>query len=281
MSNEESKANSYKRYIERFNGMNTVEGEALGPGDAVIVTGNGSANGLGRYISSSLTSGGIYVFGIDNEYEYLYDKSGDYYQNRIGDIYDNNGLINSMFAAAEEKGLTIRALINNAAVTEMNWFEDIGDELEDTFESNLFAVVRASQRFIENTISSKARKYIINIGSMAYDSVLNSSAAYCSSKAALMMLTRCMAWELSIKNYVIVQVNPSSIAGSGMEADIVADLMRCQGMSRDEAIAYWNAGKRLGRLITKQDIVNAIMPILNGKMDYLSGSSIDFRGGQR
>jgi 2,3-dihydro-2,3-dihydroxybenzoate dehydrogenase len=164
----------------------------------------------------------------------------------------------------------------------MDWFEDAPmDAVENVFAVNLTGSYRAAQAFVRDTIGSPYRKKIIFIGSMAYKSVLNGSAAYCASKAGLSMLVKCMAWELAPKGYDVYIIHPSNVDGAPMARDTIDGLMRYRGISKEEAEAYWGDSYLRGRSLTIEEIAETVRFLLRGRSEFLSGTDIDLGGGQR
>lgn len=271
------KSDCFLRYTKQFEGKNK---RIILPMEesAVIITGNGSEYGLGRYLAGRLREAdGCLVVGIDKDYEYQKREN-----DLCADLTDSSE--SAMLAASyicHREAKKAVCIINNAAETYMDWFENLGDNFAWVIQNNLTNPYLITSAFVKETLDTKHRKYIINIGSMAYCSVLNSSAAYCASKAGLMMLTKCEAWELARKNYIAIQINPSSIAETGMEEKDIIGLMRTQGLTREEATSYRKAGSVLDKQLTKEDIYRIVKSILLGEMDYLSGTAIDLRGGAR
>jgi 3-oxoacyl-[acyl-carrier protein] reductase len=173
-------------------------------------------------------------------------------------------------------------LIMCHGLTHLDWFEDLSpSKLDDIFIVNVLSHFKLAQRFVEDTIHEPYRKRIIMIGSMAYKAVLNGSAAYCASKAALAHLARCMAWELAPKGFDVFIIHPSNTLGTPMTEDTIQGLMRYRGISREAAESYWNDSPIRDSILTPAEIANLVKFIMLGSSDYLAGTQIDLGGGQR
>ncbi|MCU1333612.1 MAG: 3-oxoacyl-(acyl-carrier-protein) reductase [Candidatus Angelobacter sp.] len=108
----------------------------------------------------------------------------------------------------------IDLLINNAGVFETANFEDITvDQWDEVFAVNVRAPYLVSQSCIPGLRSSRGR--IINLGSVGGEKPWATHAHYCSSKAALHMLTQVMAKALA-PDIAVNCVAPGMIdSGSG------------------------------------------------------------------
>lgn len=174
------------------------------------------------------------------------------------------------------------ALVMCHGYTYLDWIENVPDE--ETFNIinvNLIGTIRMIKQFVNSTIKAPHRKKIITIGSMAYDKVLNGSAAYCASKAGLNMFIRCAAWELAPKGFDVYIIHPSNVVNTPMTRETIKGLMRYRQINEDEANAYWSAGSIREGCLTKDEIACYVEYIMLNDTEYLSGSPIELAGGQR
>jgi NAD(P)-dependent dehydrogenase (short-subunit alcohol dehydrogenase family) len=166
--------------------------------------------------------------------------------------------------------------------TYMDWLEEVPDEqVERIINTNLYGSIRVIRQFVQQTIDEPFRKKIISIGSMAYKSVLNGSAAYCASKAGLNHYIRCAAWELTPKGYDVYCVNPSNVLDAPMTKDTIMHLMNYRQLTLEQALEYWGANNPREVFLTKAEIVDTVQYLLFVDKGYLSGNPIDLAGGQR
>jgi NAD(P)-dependent dehydrogenase (short-subunit alcohol dehydrogenase family) len=166
--------------------------------------------------------------------------------------------------------------------TYMDWLEEVPDsEFEKIINTNLYGSIRVIKQFVNQTIDEPFRKKIISIGSMAYNHVLNGSAAYCASKAGLNMYIRCAAWELAPKAYDVYCINPSNVLDSPMTRDTINHLMNYRQLTLEQALEYWGANNPRTVFLTKNEIVDTVQHLLFVDKGYLSGNPIDLAGGQR
>jgi NAD(P)-dependent dehydrogenase (short-subunit alcohol dehydrogenase family) len=166
--------------------------------------------------------------------------------------------------------------------TYMDWLENVPDEeTARIIDTNLYGSIRLVRQFVHDTIKLPYRKKIISIGSMAYNKVLNGSAAYCASKAGLNHFIRCAAWELAPKGFDVYIIHPSNVVDTPMTNDTIEHLMRYRNLDLADAKAYWGANSLRESLLTKDEIVQMVEFIVYNDVDYLSGCPIELNGGNR
>jgi NAD(P)-dependent dehydrogenase (short-subunit alcohol dehydrogenase family) len=166
--------------------------------------------------------------------------------------------------------------------TYMDWLEEVPDsEVEEIININLYGSIRVIKQFVNQTINAPYRKKIISIGSMAYNHVLNGSAAYCASKAGLNHYIRCAAWELAPKGFDVYCINPSNVLDTPMTKETINNLMNYRQLTLEEATEYWGANCPRESFLTKSEIVDTVAHILFIDKGYMSGNPIDLGGGQR
>jgi NAD(P)-dependent dehydrogenase (short-subunit alcohol dehydrogenase family) len=128
------------------------------------------------------------------------------------DVSDQNSISNVVKEVDKEYG-KLDVLVNNAAILYDTWQKAIDADLEvvnDALRTNLFGPWRLSQAFIP---MMKANRYgrIVNVsslgGSIQYTN-FGGTPAYSISKAALNMLTRKLAAELTNTGILVNSVDP-------------------------------------------------------------------------
>lgn len=173
-------------------------------------------------------------------------------------------------------------LVLGHGTMQLDWFEDYTyKQMEYIIQNNLLSHMKIVNRWIRQTIEKRYKKYLIIIGSMAYDNVLNGSIPYMVSKAGLAMLARGLAWELAPKNYNVICIHPSNTKDTPMTERTILEIMRFRHVDYADAESYWSAVLPKMNFLTKNQIAELALFFVSGKCDYLSGSNIELRGGQR
>lgn len=166
--------------------------------------------------------------------------------------------------------------------THLNWIENqYHTDIDEVIDDCLTESIRSTNTFVQQTLDTPGAKYIIYIGSMAYRNVLNASSPYCAAKAGLAHFAKCMAWELAPKNYNVFCIHPSNTQGTPMTEQTIQGLMRYRNLDRQQAEQYWGASLPKEKWLQPEDIAEIVSLILQGRMDYMSGSQIEMAGGQR
>lgn len=174
------------------------------------------------------------------------------------------------------------ALINCASIMDLQWFEEYSmDDVRRIIETNLVGAYAVSKEFVQRTLGTPWRKYIVHLGSMAARMPLNGSSPYCASKAGLEQLCRCMAFELAPKNYNVLCIHPSNIEDAPMSHETIKKICRFRNVSHKEAVDYWSTGLMRDAFLTKPEIANLIRMFVDGECDYLSGHAVCLAGGHR
>jgi 3-oxoacyl-[acyl-carrier protein] reductase len=173
--------------------------------------------------------------------------------------------------AAELGGIDI--LVNNVGgSTGGNLFEATDDDWRQTFELNVFQVVRMI-RLAAPPMRLRGGGSIVNIASISgWQAPLAGSAQYGAAKAALIFMTERLALELVHDGIRVNTVSPGSIAwegGSWAE----------WGREFPEAYsAYVRDGFPMGRLGTPEEVADAIAFIASPAAAWINGRHIAVDG---
>jgi len=161
----------------------------------IVVT--GAASGLGRCILQHLLPAGHVVLSYDIA------NGDDVLQPHINDMFMHGG---------------VDVLINCAGVVRLNWLENIAsDEWDRVMDTNCKGILRMSQYLLPKLRESEGT--ILNIVSSAAHLPMRTSAAYCASKAAALMLTKQMARELA-PDITVFSISPNRMSGTRMSESV-------------------------------------------------------------
>lgn len=166
----------------------------------VIVT--GAANGIGKAIVRAFVAEGADVLGVDIDEESLTALQNEFEavaeihvaQADLGDSTQARGIIHTGYDLLGK----IDVLVNNAAVMPSTPILDIDpDEWHRVFDVNTAGPFWATQELARHMIERGEGGVVVNIASANAFRVESPEAHYNASKAALVMLTRSFAHELS------------------------------------------------------------------------------------
>jgi NAD(P)-dependent dehydrogenase (short-subunit alcohol dehydrogenase family) len=241
-------------------------------GKAAIVTGGG--RGIGRAIALGLANSGASVAvtsrtqkEVDAVAEEI-KKSGGKALAVVADLTVNEQLENLVQATVGEFG-KIDILVNNAARSFLRSLIDLREDGWDkVFNTNVKAVWLLSRLVARKMMEQKSGR-IINITTVGAEKAELGMAAYGCSKAALKMLTRCMAREWAQFG---IQVNA---VGPGLtKTDFSKPIW-----SNPEVAKHVSAAIPMGRLAEPEEIVGSVLFLASDAARFITGHSIYVDGG--
>lgn len=236
-------------------------------GKTVLIT--GASSGLGKELARRFLREGAWVFGIGRRQDPGLEDPGFFYFS--GDLTHYETACRAAQACARVFG-TIDILINCAGVTGIgNVFDTTAEEFHRQFEVNVFAVfhmTKAALPFLRKQPGSN----IINVGSELGSKAKADRISYCPSKAAVEMLTKCLAIECGPE----IRVN-------GVLPGLMDTPMTHGRFSEapDPDVARQKAGRAyiLNRLCRMEDVVEAVVFLASGRSSFITGDMIAVCGG--
>ena len=179
--------------------------------------------------------------------------------------------VKAMVDATVDRFGRLDVLVNNAAIFDLNRFEDTDYDAwqrgwERTFAVNVFGAANAAYLAMHAMRKTGGGK-IINVASRAAFRGETEFADYGASKAALVNLTRSIARACAKDNIVASCVAPGFILTEMAAAEIEAH--------RDDILNQIP----LRRVGTVDDVAATIHFLASSMADYLNGVTIDINGG--
>lgn len=241
-------------------------------GKVAVVTGGG--RGIGRAIALGLARSGASVVvssRTQKEIEAVAEEIKKFDGKAIAVVTDltvNEQLENLVNLTMKEFG-KIDILINNAARSFLRSLLDLREDGWDkVFNTNVKAVWLLSRAVARKMMEQKSGK-IINITTVGAEKAELGMAAYGCSKAALKMLTRCMAREWAQYG---IQVNA---VGPGLtRTDFSKPIW-----SNPEVAKHVSAAIPMGRLAEPEEIVGSVLFLASDAAQFITGHSIYVDGG--
>lgn len=184
-------------------------------GKTALIT--GATSGLGRHFAKLLSTSGARVAVTGRRLDRLQslkheieEKGGTCAALEL-DVTDAKQ-IPGVFDVAEAALGPLNLLINNAGVNvQGRAAEQTIEDFDAVMNTNLRGAWGMATEFARRAIARKAGGNIINIASIGSFRVLPGLSAYCTSKAALAMMTQCLAREWVRHNIRVNAICPGYI----------------------------------------------------------------------
>ena len=168
---------------------------------------------------------------------------------------------------AEQLG-GLGVLVNNAGTGHSDPVLDLTyDRWREVISTDLDGPFLCAQRAARRMAASRKGGRIINVTSVHEKVPRLGAAAYCTAKAGLGMLTKCLALELGRDGILVSSVGPGEIATP------------MTGMDESEAYGESRPGNPLGRPGHVNEIASVIAFLASPRSSYLTGASITVDGG--
>lgn len=186
--------------------------EGLLAGKNAIVT--GGTSGIGESVVREYVKEGATVTFCARHEEAgkkLEAELGDKVQFVKADV-TSEADIKNLIAKANEKFGPVNVLVNNAGSAYTQPFEALDmDHFRKVLDVNFFAYVELAKEVVPQMLENGGGS-IINTSSCGSKLAGPGNEAYCTSKAAVSMLTRCLAWEYATRNIRVNAVLPGVIS---------------------------------------------------------------------
>ena len=184
--------------------------------------------------------------------------------------------------AAVEKAIVkfgrIDILVNAAGIAIQATVEDTSEAIWDkTMNINAKGVFLCCQAVAKHMKERKSGK-IVNISSRAAKIGETGNGAYCSSKAAVSMLTQVLALE-----YAPYGINVNAICPGLVDTEMIQEAVirfsQQNGMTPAEYQKQWTDQIPLKRMARPEEVGEFIAFLASDKADYLTGSAYNIDGG--
>lgn len=236
----------------------------------VLVT--GASKGVGRGIALGLARGGWSVAinyrgdqdGAEQTAAAVRETGGEAWL-APGDV-GQSGEVNAMFAALDEQGVELDALVNNAGVqTWASIFDLTEEDFDRTIRTNLKGCFLCTQQAARRMKGRGGA--IVNIGSGANRVPFPMLVDYCASKGGIDQLTRVAAVELGPHKIRVNCVAPGAI-----------EIERTREEDPDYA-GTWGAVTPLRRVGQVEDVAGAVAYLCDPAASFVTGQTLYIDGG--
>lgn len=235
----------------------------------------GASGGLGLSIAAALAEAGATLFLTDVDDKLLdgaakklaeleHPVAGTY----VSDLSQPED-VRALAGRVADDASSIDVVVNNAGIRHIVPFLDLDlDRWQSTIAVNLTAPFLLAQYFARD-MAARGSGSIINIASVAGASAFNHRVAYNSTKAALIMLTRSIAFELGSQG-----VRCNAIAPGVIETPLTTDYFK-----DSQVAAKINEFTPMARPGKPDEIANPVVFLASDAASYINGTTLFVDGG--
>ena len=249
-------------------------------GKCAIVT--GGASGIGRSVCVALAREGVTLGIVDvnlSGAEATAKEAASHGRKTVSlkvDVTDPGEVGGMVEQAGEELG-RIDILVNCAGIREIASFLEISlQDWKQVIDVNLTGTFLCSQAVARHMIKRSIPGSIVNIASVAGLMGVPNRPAYCSSKHAVIGLTKEMALELAPRRIRVNAVAPSTIE-TALSADRFSDPQFLERLKKAFPLGRWGMPEEVASLVLflasdQAEFITGAVYLIDG--GYMAGRGI-------
>lgn len=250
------------------------------PDTVAVVT--GAAGGIGREIVKAMKAAGATVIATDLKDSADIEGADHYLRHDVTSEADWR----AVETLVRETYGRLDVLVNNAGFSIVTKFEETPlSEFHKVNAINVDSAIIGSQVMLDMLkAGGKARKggaSIINFSSVGGINGAAFNAAYCVSKAAIRMLTKCLGAEFAALKY---NIRVNSVHPGGIETPMLRSIMQRYVdlgavPSVDAAIAGMNVTHPIGRLGQPEEMAGGVVFLASEAASFMTCDELVMDGG--
>ncbi|KQR64173.1 2-deoxy-D-gluconate 3-dehydrogenase [Arthrobacter sp. Leaf337] len=237
-------------------------------GKKALVT--GAARGLGKAIADGLAQSGATVYGTSREAQSAHLISERYGTPALAIDLTEHAKIDRFADDLIQESGGIDLLVNNAGVNIPKPALDLTPEDWDTvFDTNLKGSFFLTTSLARHWIKNGTQGAIVNVASQAGIVAIEERAAYGTSKAGLIHLTKILALEWA----------PTGIRVNAVAPTFVRTELTASTLNRPDWAAELLSRIPIGRFGKPEDIAGAVTFLLSDAAALITGHTLTIDGG--
>lgn len=250
------------------------------PDTVAVVT--GAAGGIGREIVKAMKAAGATVIATDLKDDAEIEGADHYLRHDVTSESDWR----AVETLVREKYGRLDALVNNAGFSIVTKFEDTPlSEFHKVNAINVDSAIIGTQIMLELLKEGgKARASgasVINFSSVGGLRGAAFNAAYCVSKAAIKMLSKCLGAEFAALKY---NIRVNSVHPGGIDTPMLGSIMDRYielgaSPSREASLAAVNASHPIGRLGRADEMAGGVVFLASSASSFMTCDELVMDGG--
>ena len=246
--------------------------------NVVLIT--GACGGIGKSLVDKYVQQGKTVAVADKDEDLCLKLVNEIKKNHgnamafSGDLLDNNYCDNLANDVLNQLG-SIDILINNAGFMRRG---DITQTSDEDYELSMKINVEAPFRLIRAAIPLMAEAgggSIVNVSSCWGINPGPNHLIYCTTKAALAAMTKCLGRDHAHQNIRINAVCPNEV-----NTPMLRTGFEIRGLNPDDAIDELNQSVPIGHIAEPEEIANVVSFLSSDEARYICGSLVEINGGK-
>jgi len=241
----------------------------------------GAAQGIGQEICFRLAEEGVIIFALDiQQTDKTVQRCHEIGGKAEGIFFDvtNKTLIHKVIKQIDDQYQRIDIWINNAGIFDNTATVELSEEKWDLISDiNYKSMFLCAKEVIPCMTKNKWGRFI-NLSSMAGKMAYSEEIAYCSTKAAVLGLTRALAVELGCLGITANAICPGPIQ-TEMLRNTYQHLADINGVSLEEWSNSILKTIPVGRFGKPEDIAALVAFLASDDAAFINGQSINIDGG--
>ena len=246
--------------------------------NVVLVT--GATGGIGKSIVNKYSRQGFTLAIADKDEEQANKLVHEINQGNgkamvfPGDLLDQN-YCDRLANEVQKKLGSIDILINNAGLMRRG---DITQTSDEDYDLSMKINVEAPFRLIRAAIPLMAEAgggSIVNVSSCWGINPGPNHLIYCTTKAALAAMTKCLGRDHAHQNIRINAVCPNEV-----NTPMLRTGFEIRGLNPDDAIDELNQSVPIGHIAEPEEIANVVSFLSSDEARYICGSLVEINGGK-
>ena len=246
--------------------------------NVVLVT--GATGGIGKSIVNKYSRQGFTLAIADKDEEQANKRVHEINHSNgkamafPGDLLDQN-YCDRLANEVQKKLGSIDILINNAGLMRRG---DITQTSDEDYDLSMKINVEAPFRLIRAAIPLMAEAgggSIVNVSSCWGINPGPNHLIYCTTKAALAAMTKCLGRDHAHQNIRINAVCPNEV-----NTPMLRTGFEIRGLNPDDAIEELNQSVPIGHIAEPEEIANVVSFLSSDEARYICGSLVEINGGK-